>query len=346
MEYDHSALGAAMIRRLPKAPLTAKGQIRLPAVPALLDEHVERLTTLWSSIGRPFNQTDRAKLRDLLSKKLEEGFAKSAYAGVMINYETLELPKTGLSYRLSLVVSSMADEYAGWVTTRTPPLFGSHPDAKVMDLARGLGAPSETPVLDIGAGTGRNTLPLARAGHPTHAVEMSPALAQILEKSIESEGLGVEVFAGNVLSDELALPRGHYRLIVAPEVVFHLRSLDEVRAFVRRGAELLAPGGLFLFDMFLAEEGYEPDPIARELSQAQWTTLYTRADLASAVLGLELEAVSDESVHGYEQEHLAPEAWPPNGWFEGWVQGTDLFDLPEDESPIDMRWLVFRRPLA
>jgi hypothetical protein len=42
----------------------------------------------------------------------------------------------------------MADEYAGWVKTvktRTPPLFGSHSDAKVVDLASSLRDAFEPP---------------------------------------------------------------------------------------------------------------------------------------------------------------------------------------------------------
>src|SRR5688572_3782569 len=100
MEYDHSALKAAMIRRLPKAPLTAKGQIRLPAIPALLDDHMERLNTLFTQVGRPFGEADLARLRDILRRKMEEGYKQTPYAGVVVQYETQGLPKTGLNYRV------------------------------------------------------------------------------------------------------------------------------------------------------------------------------------------------------------------------------------------------------
>ncbi|HVJ19962.1 MAG TPA: class I SAM-dependent methyltransferase [Polyangiaceae bacterium] len=343
MDYDHSALGAAMIRRLPKAPLTAKGQIRLPAIPALLEAHIERLNTLFTSFGRAFNEADLNHLREILRRKMEEGYKQTPYAGVLVQYETQGLPKTGLNYRVGLVITTMADEYAEWVKTRKPPLFGAHPDAKVMDLARSIGTPAEVPVLDIGAGTGRNTLPLARAGFPAGAVELSPDLVALLRREIESEGLDVKVFEGNMLTDELGLTRRQYRLIIACEVVSHFRTVAEVGVFFRKTAELLAPGGLLAFSVFLADEGYEPDPIAFELSQAQWCTLYTRGQLAEVGQGVELELVSDESVYEYEHEHLPKEAWPPTGWFADWSTGLDLFDLPREESPIDMRWLVYRR---
>jgi 2-polyprenyl-3-methyl-5-hydroxy-6-metoxy-1,4-benzoquinol methylase len=343
MDHDHSALKAAMIRRLPKAPLTAKGQIRLPAIPALLAEHLQTLQTLFSSIGRRFSEADLARIGEILQRKMEEGFKQTPYAGVLVQYETQGLPKTGLDYRISLAISTMADEYAEWVKSRKPPLFGAHPDAKVMDLARELGAAAESPVLDIGAGTGRNTLPLARAGHPTNAVELSPDLAKLLRQAIAEEKLDVTVFEGDVLDAELGLPPSHYRLIVACEVVYHLRSVERVRAFLARCADLLQPGGVLAFSMFLADETYAPDPIARELSDAQWCTMFTYGELRDMVADLKLELLSDESVYEYERERLPPEAWPPTGWFEGWVSGQDLFDLPREESPLEMRWIAYRK---
>src|SRR5262245_47684016 len=105
MDYDHSALKAAMIRRLPRAPLTAKGQIRLPAIPALLDDHVESVMTLFRSVGRNFNEAEIAHLRDILRRKMDEGYQKTPYAGVLVQYETQGLPKTGINYRIGLVVT-------------------------------------------------------------------------------------------------------------------------------------------------------------------------------------------------------------------------------------------------
>jgi hypothetical protein len=65
--------------------------------------------------------------------------------------------------------------------------------------------------------------------------------------------------------------------------------------------------------------------------------------LADGLVGAELELVSDESVYEYEQAHLPVEAWPPTPWFPEWSTGLDLFDLPAEASPVDLRWLVYRR---
>ena len=58
---------------------------------------------------------------------------------------------------------------------------------------------------------------------------------------------------------------------------------------------------------------------------------------------LPFERVTDESVLEFEHEHLPAEAWPPTGWFVPWVAGQDLFDIPENRSPVELRWLSYRR---
>ena len=47
---------------------------------------------------------------------------------------------------------------------------------------------------------------------------------------------------------------------------------------------------------------------------------------------------------GEEAPPLPEGAWPPTSWYAGWVTGHDVFGLPRDASPIDMRWLVYRKP--
>ena len=57
----------------------------------------------------------------------------------------------------------MEAAYEDWISTREPPLFGTEPDARVWALASEAADPSTHPILDIGAGTGRNALALADA---------------------------------------------------------------------------------------------------------------------------------------------------------------------------------------
>ena len=92
----------------------------------------------------------------------------------------------------------------------------------------------------------------------------------------------------------------------------------------------------------LARPGYIPDNAARELGQQVYTTIFTREELTSAAGLLPLALVGD-SVYEYEKTHLPDGAWPPKTWYAGWVSGLDVFDVERQASPIEMRWLVYRK---
>jgi hypothetical protein len=92
-------------------------------------------------------------------------------------------------------------------------------------------------------------------------------------------------------------------------------------------------------DMQLQEKALK----ARELGQQAYTTIFTPAELASASSQLPLELVADDSVHDYEKTHQPAENWPPTSWYANWTTGLDVFDLPVEECPIEMRWLVYRK---
>lgn len=341
-ELDAATLRQSMLRRLPKR-LYATGHLKLPSVPALLEHYTELLAKYFRLHGRAFSEPELDTLRTLLKEKLEEGFALARNSFVHVEFQTDEPPKTSLSYKFWVEASTIQQEYAHWVKTRTPPLFGGHPDCKVMDLARSLGVPATVPVLDIGAGNGRNTLPLARAGFPAHAVELSPDLAQLLRETAQKELLPVTLFEGDVLQTELDVPKAHYGLVILCEVLSDFRDVAAVRRLFARAAELVRPAGVVLFNAFLPVGGYQPDPLARQLSYMLWSTIFTREELREAAAEHGFSLVSEESVHDFEKQRMPAAAWPPTPWFEEWTRGVDTFDLPMSRAPVEMRWLVWKK---
>jgi SAM-dependent methyltransferase len=342
-ETNPNVLKPAMLRRLPRRS-SATGQILWPAVPALGEHYTQQLYNVFSALGRIFSQEEMKKVREIIDRKLQEGFAASPYSKVCVDYYTEPPPNTALTYTISHRVFTIADEYEQWVKTRKPPLFGAYPDEKGLALAKSLGEPSTVTILDIGAGTGRNTIPLAQAGYRADAVELAPALATVLREAVAAANVPVQVFEGDALDPALDIPKQHYKLVFLAEVVAsHFRSVEHVRRLFERSVELLQPGGLLCFSAFLAGGGYKPDALSRELGEALWCTVFTRADMDTAAAGLPLTRVSDESVHDFEKEHMEPAHWPPTGWFPDWTRGLDLFDVPADKSPLDLRWLVYRK---
>ena len=340
-ETRPQALREAMLRRVHRRS-SGGGHLLLPAAPALLSTYVEMLSAIFQAMGRGLSREELDHLRRILGDKLEEGWKISPHCRVYIEWTTDPSPAVSLSYKIWLRPSTTKSEYEDWVKNRAPPLFGEHPDAKVLAVARSLGAPADVPCLDVGAGTGRNALPLARLGHPVDAVEMTPALMEVLRESAAEQKLPLGLFPGDILGD-LPLPEGRYRFLFLCEVLTHFREAAQLRALFERASRALQPGGMLLFSALLAHDSYTPDPMARELSEVFWATLYTRKQLAFAMNGLPFEKVSDESVHDYEKAHLPPEAWPPTGWFTDWSRGLDLFALPPEKSPAELRWVLYRR---
>jgi SAM-dependent methyltransferase len=337
--FSPSTLREAMARRLYRRSV-AMGQISVPAVPSLIDEYVKMCDNLFASVGVQYSPEEFAQLRTVLASQLAEAYRTSSRSNVVISFHAPF--GTALNYRVNVESVTIADAYDGWVGTREGSLFGIEPDARVSALASETDDPSSFRVLDIGAGTGRNALALARRGHPVDAVEIAPKLAHIIRSEAERESLDLRVIERDVFAtvDEV---RCDYHLIVAAELVPDFRATQQLRGLFELAAHRLAPGGRLLFNTFVPRAGYVPDDAAREFGQQCNTMIFTRAEMSSAADGLPLELVADDSAYEYEKLHLPQSAWPPTTWFANWASGLDLFDVERDESPIDLRWLVYQK---
>lgn len=332
---------AAMVRRLLRRT-TVSGQVRLPAVPSLLEEIQALCEDLWEAFGIQFDPEQQEHLRGVLADQLAQAYAASPRAEIVIAYEA----PVGftVSYTVTTQLKALAQAYDQWVETRQPPYFGLAADARVMALVSDAAVPASCPVLDIGAGTGRNALALARRGHPVDAVELSAQFAAILRQEAQQQSLPVEVIERDVFSSQHDL-RHDYGLVVLSEVTSDFRSIAELRQMFELAAQCLAPGGFLVFNVFLPRLGYAPDAAARELGLQVYTSMFSYPEVSAAVSGLPLDLLADDSVYAYERGHLPQGAWPPTGWYADWVSGLDVFDVPREESPIEMRWLVYRKAI-
>jgi SAM-dependent methyltransferase len=105
------------------------------------------------------------------------------------------------------------------------------------ELARQAGGP----ILDVGAGTGRVTLELARAGHAVTALDSAPALLGALRD--RAGGLAVETVQADARSFELE--RKDYALCIVPmQTIQLLGGAGGRMQLLRRARAHLRPGGL------------------------------------------------------------------------------------------------------
>jgi SAM-dependent methyltransferase len=232
--------------------------------------------------------------------------------------------------------------YARWLNRPGPSLFGKQPDARVWTLAHETAEPTTHPVLDIGAGIGRNALALARRGHPVDAVELTHEFADVIRSDAQAQLVDVRVIVGDVFAtvDEL---RRDYQLILLSEVVSDFVSTHQLRSLFELAGQCLAPGARLVFNTFLAARQHTLDQAAREFGQHFHTGVFTRGEIDSAATGLPFELIADDAVYDYEKAHLPPGAWPLTRWYPDWIRGINAFPIVREMSPIEMRWLVYQK---
>lgn len=127
------------------------------------------------------------------------------------------------------------------------------------------------PVLDVGCGTGRVALHLARAGHEVTALDRDPQLLAELGRRAAAERLEVATVAGDVRDLHLA---GRFALIAAPMQLVHLLGGAGGRARLLEGAaDHLAPGGRAAISLLADQRevaGQGPSPLPDVLELDGW----------------------------------------------------------------------------
>jgi SAM-dependent methyltransferase len=110
-------------------------------------------------------------------------------------------------------------------------------------LAAGSSPDGGTParVLDIGAGTGRVALALARAGHPVTALDLDPVLVAELRRRAGS--LPVSAFTADARTFSLD-QTDHDLGLVPMQTIQLLRGREERRSLLERARAHLRPGAL------------------------------------------------------------------------------------------------------
>jgi 2-polyprenyl-3-methyl-5-hydroxy-6-metoxy-1,4-benzoquinol methylase len=328
------------------AQTLAQGTLRMAALPSLIDQHLKQIRRLLEALGQKITEDEVAGWRGAIAPLLHRLFQQSPNAYLVVRYRVLDPAHgltSGIALELSGEVTSIEAEYQSWTHTRQGPLFGAHADAKVLDVAAQVGDPAHAPVLDIGAGTGRNSLALAQQGFVVDALELAPALVEQLTQAKDAANLSLNVIEGNILDPQLLLPHQQYKLIFLSEVVAsHFRSVDEVRQLFVRLSALLQPGGILLFNTFMAVEGYLPTPAVRELAEAFWSCVFTDSEIHRAMADQSLQLISNESAANYEKTHLPEAAWPPTDWYVSWATGRNLFSTIE-QPPVELRWMLWQR---
>ena len=108
---------------------------------------------------------------------------------------------------------------------------------------------SPFPVLELGVGTGRLAVPLARRG--VHVVGLDSSAAMLARLAANDHERSVVVHEGDMVDDQ---PAGPFAVVFAAyNTFFNLLTADRQLACFRAVAERLAAGGAFLIEAFVPE---------------------------------------------------------------------------------------------
>ena len=163
----------------------------------------------------------------------------------------------------------MADVYDEWYAAPADT------DACVATLAR---LADGGPILELGAGTGRLAIPLARLGLEVHALDGS---ADMLRRLAEKPGgSDVHCHVGDMAG---ALPDGLFRLVfVAVNTFFGVLDENAQRCAMQSIADRLPAGGRFVMEAFVPDAQQDGDRIeVRDLAADRVVLSISRTDASA-----------------------------------------------------------------
>jgi len=161
-------------------------------------------------------------------------------------------------------MSDGGHDFAGMYAEGIPPWQIDRPQPEVIRLIEQ--GKFESPVLDLGCGTGDNAIELARHGLVVKGLDAVPEALERARKKTEEAGVkqSPEFFLGDAL--RLAESRLRARTVLDC-ALFHTFSDEERKEYIRGLEAVLSPGGRLHILSFSELETRQPGPRRLSLSE-------------------------------------------------------------------------------
>ncbi len=142
------------------------------------------------------------------------------------------------------------------------------------------------PVLEVACGTGRLTLPLARAGVAITGLDVSRPMIELARRKAVAERLAVEWVVEDCRTMQFA--REFQLIFSATNALQHLLDLESISAFLRAARRALAPGGKLILDVF--------NPAPAKLARGSGTRYLHKTIAGANGRAIHVEAASEYSL--------------------------------------------------
>ena len=131
---------------------------------------------------------------------------------------------------------------------------------------------SRGPVLELGCGTGRILLPIARAGITIHGLDNSAAMLKVLKARVAAEPLQVRKLIHLHKGDMRRFRLGRkFRLVLMPfRPLQHMHTVPDQIAALRTAAAHVDRRGIFAFDVFYPDYEKIFSAIGQEIAEFEW----------------------------------------------------------------------------
>ncbi len=163
------------------------------------------------------------------------------------------------------------------------------------------------PVVELGVGTGRIAVPIARAGIPVIGVDDSPAMLDVCRERATEAGVAdlVDLRKGDLREPPVG---ERVRLVACPfRAYLHLPDDAERRRGLEAARDLLVPGGRLVFDVFAPGREDIAETHGRWLEREPG--IWERADWNTSERTLTLQVRSDEEETTMRLAWLSAPEW-------------------------------------
>jgi len=171
-------------------------------------------------------------------------------------------------------------------------------------------------VLDIACGTGPHLLRLAERGYEVSGLDLSPENITYLRHRAAAKGLTVELRVGDMT--RFALPAPVDAAICMQDSQGHLLTNPEIIAHLRAVGNALRPGGLYIFDRYIASSWTNPARRwcwTRRRGNVTVRTMFAALERVNPVSQIfreemEFEVMENGTRKVYRQRHLSRMVFP------------------------------------